>query len=193
MKRKHILDSSLLILVFLVAIGGCGSKEETKETKEAVTSTEKTAEAAEESTDGEVDAVTTASIVDTAQGFLTAAGEEGTWIIAITRDVTIDKEIVLDGRFVHRDEIYRKLALYAQDEDRNITARYTLTAPKMVVRSENARIQGGTFAGDVYVEANKFHIYDGMVDGDIYFAREEYKSSFTLQEGGEVTGELKLQ
>jgi hypothetical protein len=176
MKRVQVLGIGAALLLSITLIG-CGNEESTT-----------TGEATEDA-----DTVSAASIVDTAEGFLKAAGEEGTWIIAVTEDITLDQEIVVEGQFTRRDEIYRKIALYAQDEDRNVTDRYTLTAPKLTVQSENTRIQGGTFVGDVYVEANKFHIYDGKVKGNVYFATEEYKSSFSLQEGGEVTGELKVQ
>ena len=175
MKRIQLLGVGAALLLSITLIG-CGNKE--------------SADTAEETK--EADAVSAASIVDTAQGFQKAAGDDGTWIIAVTQDIAMDQEIVVDGQFTRRDEIYRKIALYAQDEDRNVTDRYTLTAPKLTVRSENTRIQGGTFVGDVYVEANKFHVYDGKVEGDIYFAKEEYKDSFSLQKGGEVTGELKV-
>jgi len=176
MKRVQAVGIGVALLLSFTLIG-CGNKE--------------SADTAEETK--EADTVSAASVVDTAQGFQKAAGENGTWIIAVTQDITTDQEIVVEGQFTRRDEIYRKIALYAQDEDRNVTDRYTLTAPKMTVQSENTRIQGGTFVGDVYVEADKFHVYDGKVDGNIYFATEEYKSSFSLQEGGEVTGELKMQ
>ena len=176
MKRKQVIGLGAALLLSVIIIG-CGNKE--------------SANTAEETTDADV--VSAASVVDTAQGFLKAAGENGTWIIAVTQDITTDQEILVAGQFTRRDEIYRKIALYAQDEDRNVTDRYTLTAPKLTVRSENTRIQGGTFVGDVYVEADKFHVYDGKIEGNIYFATEGYKSSFSLQEGGEVTGELIVQ
>jgi len=176
MKRIQVVGIGAALL-FAIIITGCGKRESSEAAEQAI----------------EADTVSAASIVDTAQGFLKAAGKNGTWIIAVTQDITTDQEIIVEGRFTRRDEIYRKIALYAQDENRNVTDRYTLTAPELTVRSENTRIQGGTFAGDVYVEANKFHVYDGKVDGDIYFAEEEYKSSFSLQEGGEVTGELIVQ
>lgn len=138
------------------------------------------------------DATSTASIVNDADGVLAAAGEDGTWIIAITEDVTVDEEIVLDGEFTRREEVARKFALYAQDEDRNITDRYTLTAPRMVVRSPNARIQGGTFEGDVFVEANGFLVVDATVDGDVTFASSEYRESAEIEDGS-VTGEIIVE
>ncbi|QEN08295.1 hypothetical protein EXM22_09950 [Oceanispirochaeta crateris] len=180
MKHKLILGMASILTLTVVFIG-CSKKEEV-----AMTASQPT----ETGTSSEIDTMTTASIVNTAEGFIQSASQEGNWITAVTQDLTIDKDVVLDGEFVHRDEIYRKIALYDQDADHNVTARYTLKAPSLTVKSENARIQGGTFVGDVYVEANKFHIFDGTVDGDIYFASEEFKTSFELLEGGTHTGAL---
>jgi hypothetical protein len=111
----------------------------------------------------------------------------------VLQDLSLDQEIVIDGQFTHNDEIYRKLAFYAQDESHAITARYTVTAPKMVVKSENTRIQGGTFSGDVYVEANGFHLVGGTVDGNVYFMNQEYLDSFTKDDNSKVTGVTELQ
>lgn len=171
----------LIALVFVSVILAAGCSKEESGTVAAADSAE------------QADVVSSASVVDTVDAFMAAAGRDGSWIIAITRDLESEREILLEGEFVRREEIYRKLALYAQDEDRTVTARYTLKAPRLVVKSENTRIQGGTFEGDVYVQADKFHIYDATVDGDIIFATEGYKSSFSLQEGGEVTGTLTVE
>ncbi|MCF7944475.1 MAG: hypothetical protein K9L24_00830 [Spirochaetia bacterium] len=141
----------------------------------------------------EVDAVTTASVVDNASDFLSAVSQDGTWIAAVLQDLSLDEEIVISGQFIHNDEPYRKLAFYAQDENRTVTDRFTVTAPRMLVQSENTRIQGGTFAGDVYVEANGFHLVDGTVDGNIYFSSQEYLNSFSLDDGSTVTGKTELQ
>ena len=167
---------ALIAVAAAVALAACGSDESS------------TAAADSEP----ADATSTASIVNTAQGFQAAAGTEGTWIIAITADVSVDEEIVLSGEFTNRDEPARKIALYAQDADRNITDRYTLTAPRMVISSPAARIQGGTFVGDVYVEANGFQIVDATVDGDIVFASAEYQESAAVDEGS-VTGEIAVE
>ena len=99
-----------------------------------------------------------------------------------SKDMSFTDEIVIAGEFTRNDELYRKLAFYSQDENRNITARYTVTAPSVTVRSPNTRLQGGTIAGDVYVEAPGFHLVDGTVEGDIYFASQEYADSFTADE-----------
>lgn len=169
------------MVAFLAA---CGPQEQASES-------EPETEASSE-TEAEADSVSTASVVDTAEGFMRSTNADGTWIVAITEDLSIDEEVVIDGEFTRRDEVYRKIALYAQDEDRNITDRYTLTAPRLTVRSPNTRIEGGTFVGDVYAQAPDFHIYDATVDGDVYFENESYESGFRLQEGGEVTGETRI-
>ncbi|MHA0857768.1 hypothetical protein [Paenibacillus sp. CMAA1364] len=150
-------------------------------------------EPVKQETSAETDVVTTASIVNNEEAFLNAISKDGTWIIATLKDLKIDKDLVLDGQFTNRDETARKIALYEQDADKKITASYTLTAPKLTVTSENARIQGGTFVGDVYVEANGFLLVDAKVDGNIYFAKEEYKTSFDPSKNGEVTGVTEVK
>jgi len=148
-----------------------------------------------------VDAVTTASIVNEEAAFINATSKDGTWIIAILNDLSIDKELVLEGEFHDKadatKDLYRKIALYAQDADHKVTARYTLTAPKLTIKSPNAKIQGGTFKGDVYVEANGFTVQDATVEGNIYFASQEYKDSSVIVaeagKEGKVTGNMEVQ
>jgi PBP1b-binding outer membrane lipoprotein LpoB len=45
------------------------------------------------------DVTTTASIVDNADAFQKAISSTGTWIIAITKDLTVDKDLVVEGEF----------------------------------------------------------------------------------------------
>lgn len=146
------------------------------------------------------DVVTTASIVDNSAAFEKAISKEGTWIIAIVKDLAVDKDIVLDGDFLNGkkddkgiDITQRKVALYAQDEKRNITARYTLTAPKLTVNSLNASLQHGTFKGDVYVAGKNFQLIDTAVEGNIYFMNEEAKATFTADDKSSVTGVQELK
>jgi hypothetical protein len=146
------------------------------------------------------DAVSTASIVDTEQAFIDAISSTGTWIIAITKDLTVNQDITLEGEFKNgkkddagNDIIQRKVALYAQDENRNITARYVLTAPKLTVKSPQASIQHGTFKGDLYVDVDNFALIDATVDGNVFFTKQEYMDSFTMDETSNVTGTKGLQ
>ncbi len=147
------------------------------------------------------DVVTTASIVDTNEAFLKAISKTGTWIIAITKDLSIpDQELLLEGEFKNgkkddagKDLIQRKIALYSQDENRNITARYTLTAPKLVIASPMASIQHGTFKGDVVVAVTDFQLIDATVDGNVYFTSQEVKDSFKMDDKSSITGKQEIQ
>ncbi|MNW41199.1 hypothetical protein D3C74_183290 [compost metagenome] len=179
------LFKGLLVAGIAIALlSGCGANKEN--------ASKSTQPPAAETTD----AVTTASIVNDGDAFVKAVGTEGTWIIAILNDLTIDKDVVVAGEFHDKGaadgNIYRKIALYAQDADKNITAQYTLTVPKFTVQSENLRVQGGTIKGDVYVEANGFNLHEtATIEGNLYFASEDVKASAAID--GKVTGETKVQ
>ncbi len=184
-----LLTLSLVASLFI----GCGSKKETAEESSNDTNKEETTTETKDETTEEADAVTTASIVTDGPALVTALSPDGAWIAATLNDIEVTDEIVVDGQFEHREAVDRKLALYDQDEDHNITAQYTLTAPKMTVKSENFRITGGTFKGDVYVEAPGFKLdKSATVDGDIYFASKELMDTFVVTETSKVTGQLYI-
>src|SRR5690554_4898864 len=83
------------------------------------------------------DGVSSASYPATEEDVHKAAGKDGTWIVILEEDMTLEKDLVFEGEFTNRDVVDRKLALYSQDSERNITAQFTLTAPRLIVRSEN--------------------------------------------------------
>lgn len=173
--------------VSVALLSGCGSDKNNADKGAAAT----TAPATEQ-----VDAKTSASIVNQADSFISAVSDKGTWIVAVLNDLTVDKDVVVAGEFHDKNDtakpIYRKLALYAQDADHKVTATYTLTAPKVTVQSENFRVQGGTIKGDVYVEANGFNVYkDATIDGNLYFSSEDVKATAVLE--GKVTGATEVK
>lgn len=175
-----------LALTFVMAMGllaGCGSKE----------SSQPAANNAKANETKTADAVTSASVVNSNDAFLKGIGPNGTWIIATLNDLTFDQELVLEGDFTNKDAKARKIALYTQDENRKITASFKLTAPKLTVKSENSRIQGGTFVGDVYVESKGFKLVDATIEGNLYFASEELKATFDGSENGKVTGVTEVK
>lgn len=124
-----------------------------------------------------------------------ALGPNGSWIIIFEGDVSADQEVVVAGAVWEdsdAEEPRRKLALYAQDSDRNVTDRYTLSVPQLTVYHMNTRVQAGTVAGTVYVRANGFELTSGAtIDGDLYFETEEYQNSADI-EGGSVTGSVSV-
>jgi hypothetical protein len=145
------------------------------------------------------DVVTTASIVNTEAAFKNAISDNGTWIIAALKSMTFEEAISLEGTFVNgkkdaagKDIIQRKIALYTQDANHNVTARFTLSAPKLNINSPNARIQSGTFVGDIYVTAANFELVDAKVTGNIYFASKTLMDSFKMDAQSSVSGIRKV-
>lgn len=204
----------LVLAVIMIAIlfTGCGRKNDTGNNTTttpaptqatattAPTTTTAPATATTAPTQGAVDVVTTASIVNTNDAFLNAISSNGTWIIAILQDMTIDQELVVEGEFKNgktddagNELIQRKLAFYSQDENRNITARYTLTAPQMTFRSPMGSIQHGTFKGNLIVDVDNFQLIDATVDGDVTFTKQAYKDSFKMDETSKITGNQSVQ
>lgn len=183
---KKVLTAILTLSIIAALFVGCGQSPAPKpvETKPAATT----------------DVVTTASVVNTADAFQKAISKDGKWIIAILKDLTIDKDLVLEGEFKNgkqdtngKDVIQRKIALYTQDDKHVVTARFTLTAPKLTILSPEASIQHGTFKGDVYVSVKNFQLVDAKVDGNVYFTTDEAKATFKLDATSSVTGKQELK
>ncbi|WP_440897272.1 hypothetical protein ACS127_04720 [Amphibacillus sp. Q70] len=176
-----------LFLAMILAVGllaACGGNDDGADGDTADDTTE------------EEDVVTAASFVNDEDGMHAAAAEDGTWIILPTEDVTLENELVVAGTFHDKDDessdVYRKLAPYTQDEDHNIEEQYTITTPRLVVQSENLNFQGGTLAGDVYVEADGFQLDESStVTGDLTFANEDYEASAEIN--GTVEGETTVE
>lgn len=179
MKKVWIL--ALVSLLVLTLFVGCSNDNDNNEKMD-------------DGKSQDVDAVTTASLVTEADAFVKAMSMEGTWIVAALNDIVLEEDLVVEGEFTNRDVVARKIALYTQDDDRKIMDRYTLTLPKLIVKSENMSIKGGTVVGDIYVEANGFSITELKVQGNIYFATQAYKDSFVMdEENSEVTGSMDVQ
>jgi hypothetical protein len=192
--RRIFMKSKVIILAFVMITAllvGCAPPAETPptETPPQTTPPETTP-----------DVVTTASIVDDEAAFEKAISNTGTWIICTLKDLTFDKELVLDGEFKNgkkddagKDVIQRKIALYTQDDKRNVTARFTLTAPKLTISSPMASIQHGTFKGDLYVTTKDFQLVDTTVDGNVYFTTDDAKSGFKMDDKSKVTGKQEVK
>ncbi|MCX8131179.1 MAG: hypothetical protein N3I35_13905 [Clostridia bacterium] len=194
MKAKIIL---LVLVVLTSLLAGCNQPAPTPSPKTQDQATNPPQTTPPETTP---EVVTTASIVDNEAAFEKALGTTGTWIICTIKDLKFDKDLILDGEFKNgkkddagNDVIQRKIALYAQDDKRNVTARYTLTAPKLTINSLNARIQSGTFKGDVYVNAKNFQLVDATVDGNVYFTNDDAKATFKIDEKSKITGKQELK
>lgn len=186
MKTKSLLIALTVALATTVFVG-CGQNQTTDSTEKNQT-TDSTEQNKEETDDNEVDAVTTASIVDNNEAFEKAISKDGTWLIAILKDLTFEKDLVVDGEFKNGktdketgEELFqRKVALYTQDDDRNVTERFTLTAPKITFNSPFGSLEHGTFKGDVYVAGKNFKLVNQKIEGNLYFLNQEAKDTFTI-------------
>lgn len=196
MKKTLLL---LLIISMISLFSGCGGNDENGDAKDdGNTSTQEDNEEDQNQNDAE----TTASIVDNEADFKNGISSQGVWIICTLKDLSFEEDLILEGNFTNgkkddagNDIVQRKIALYTQDEDRNVTERFTLEAPKLTIDSPMASIQHGKFVGDLYVKQDNFKLVDTEVDGNIYFATESAKSTFTMDEESSVSGaqEVKAQ
>lgn len=148
--------------------------------------------------DKKEDVVAAASISDNPAALEAAMKPDGAWIIAPTKNVTFDHDITVSGKFYDHGakdgKVARKFSLYNQDKDNKVSDRFTMTAPKLIVESENFSIVNGTFKGDILVKAKGFAIDGGTVDGTITFASKELKDSAKLDlNGGKHNGEVKVE
>ncbi len=191
MKKTFIL---LLIVSLIFAFAGCGGNDDTDEGADNDTTTDGAIG------DEETDTETTASIVDEEAAFKSGISSQGTWIICTLKDLSFDEDLVLEGNFTNgkkddagNDIVQRKIALYTQDEDRNVTNRFTLTAPKLTINSPMASIQHGTFEGDLYVSQDNFKLVDAKIDGNVYFANDSAKSTFEMDAESSITGTQEVE
>ena len=184
---KKFLSIIAVVTLSLTILSGCASSTPTTAAKPATPA-------------ANVDTVASASITKDPVVFTKAISKDGTWIIAVLADITTDKDLVLDGEYNNKKKdtkgkliIQRKIALYAQDAKHVVTARYTLTAPKITINSPNSSIEHGTFKGDIYVNVPTFQLKDNKVIGNIYFKDAAAKAGFKMDAKSSVTGKQEIK
>jgi hypothetical protein len=96
-KMKKILSLLLVLTLLVTLFVGCGKEDDAA----TDTTPDATPDAAADGDD--VDAVTTASIVDNGDAVVAGLSADGTWIVATLNDISTDKEIVVDGLFYNKD------------------------------------------------------------------------------------------
>lgn len=186
------MKRNLLLLIVTIAVSstllvGCFKSEE-----KVVTPAEKPMVENQVETP-KVDAVTSPSIATDVATLQKAMGKDGSWIVLFKCNINTDRELVLEGEFTKPDNnkmepAGRKIAIYDRNAEKVVTEKYTLVAPKLIIKSSDATIQGGKFVGDIYVEAHDFAIKDVEIDGNVYFSTQAIMESFDIEEGATVTG-----
>ena len=121
--------------------------------------------------------------------------------ITIKNNIEANNELTMEGDFSKTDtternkvtHVGRKLNLFYIDNSNNVINNYTLSVPKLVVKSNDTTIKGGKIKGDIYVESNGLILDDTKVEGNIYFKNEKNKDSFKLENAASVSGDLKVE
>ncbi|MCL1949665.1 MAG: hypothetical protein FWF59_08030 [Turicibacter sp.] len=186
-KKFTSMMSVLMVAASLAACGRAAAGEGAENGNNA---------AGEHAPDGEAEARTGASVTEDANAFVENFGPKGWWIGAATRDLELDRDFVVEGDFWDKNDEAndhkRKIALYTQDDNHNVLERFTLTAPRLVIKSPNTVVSKGIVRGDIYVEAKGFSLDDATVEGNIIFASQEFKDSANLDDG-HVNGDVKVE
>ena len=189
MKTKSLVLALFLGVALLVGCGNNGTTNDT--TNKGATTEEK--ENTNTNNPGDADVVSSSSLASDEETLKKALKDS--WIVLLKNDITTSKDLVVEGDFTKPDKndsskmvpAGRTIALYEND-DNNTTKSYTLTTPKITVKSKDTKIEGGTIIGDVYVEAEGFELENAKIEGNVYFSKQEYKDSFEMDDKSTVTG-----
>ncbi|MDU2490883.1 MAG: hypothetical protein E7D27_09870 [Clostridium celatum] len=139
---------------------------------------------------------------------LTVANEEELAIalkegyrITIKNDIETNNELIMEGDFSKTDTtegnkvspIGRELNLFYINKSNNVINSYTLSVPKLVIKSNDTTIKGGKIKGDIYVESNGLILDYTKVEGNLYFKNKNNKDSFRLQNTASVSGNIEVE
>ncbi len=121
--------------------------------------------------------------------------------ITIKNDIESNNELIMEGDFFKTDTtkgnkvsyIGRKLNLFYLDNSTDFINSYTLSVPKLIIRSNDTTIKGGKIKGDIYVESDGLILDDTKVKGNIYFKDTKNKESFKLENTASVSGDIEVE
>ena len=121
--------------------------------------------------------------------------------ITIKNDIESNNELIMEGDFFKTDTtegnkvsyIGRKLNLFYMDNSTDFINSYTLSVPKLIIRSKDTTIKGGKIKGDIYVESDGLILDDTKVKGNIYFKDIKNKESFKLENTASVSGDIEVE
>lgn len=145
---------------------------------------------------------------DDFQEILTIANEEELAIalkedyrITIKNDIETNNELIMEGDFSKTDttegnkvsHIGRELNLFYIDKSNNVINSYTLSVPKLIIKSNDTTIRGGKIKGDIYVESDGLILDDTKVEGNIYFKDKNSEDSFKLENTASISGNIEIR
>lgn len=194
MKFKSLIIPMTLLSILSV---GCGKTDNNvNQNNSSVTEDNKLIT---DNNGGTVDMVTSPSRATNEENLIKAIKES--WIIILENDITTSEEITLETGFKKSDkddpsklvDTSRVIALYRQNDNKEVVNNYTLELPKLIIQDKGAKIEGGTIRGDIYIEANDVKIEGTTIEGNIYFDNEEQKNTFYMDEKSSVTGNMEVK
>ena len=191
MKKKLILLTICLALIVSM-MAGCAKTPAKEPAKEPAT-TEPATEPEETEKPEETDAVSSASVVSDEESFKKGISKEGTFIVLTTKDLTFEEDLVVDGTFTKADKEGKEVPVRSLAFTQTGAERYSVTAPNMIIKSENTLMEYGIFKGDVYVQAPGFTTKDATIEGNLYFATQELMDAFEIDELTKVSGETAVK
>lgn len=145
---------------------------------------------------------------DDFQGTLMVANEEELSIalkesyrITIKNNIETNNELEMEGDFSKTDttegnkvsHIGRELNLFYIDKRNNVINSYTLTIPKLIIKSNDTTIKGGKIKGDIYVESDGLILDDTKVEGNLYFKDKKNEDSFKLENTASISGNVEIR
>lgn len=192
-KRFVLIIISLVLIVSLLV--GCTSKTppEDDTTTPPATDNGDTTNPPDSGTDtGEPDtenpdAVSSASLATDEASFKEKISGDGNWIILTDKDLTFEENLMVEGEF---DKRVLAFAAYLPD---NKIDKFSVTTPSLVINSSNTLLEYGIVKGDVYVQAEGFTTKDATIEGNLYFATEELKTAFEVDELTKISGEVGVK
>jgi len=198
MKLNKKLISLFAALVVLVGLAACGNDNDDDSIEGSDTDGVEIADIDNEveANDDEADAVSGPSESSDPADLVEVMTNGANWMFAATADMELTEDLVIQGELEKSNgEIGRKLALYAQIRENNVstvTDEFMLTVPNVIVRSENTLIQHGTVNGNVIVEAEGFELNGTNITGDLVFSSQELLDSAEISDEDLVAGEITI-
>lgn len=182
MKKKLILLTICLALIVSV-MAGCAKApaKEPATTEPGTTEPEGT------------DAVSSASVYLDEESFKKGISQEGTFIVFTTKDLTFEEDLFVSGTFTKTDKEGKEVPVRSLAFTQTGAEKYSVTAPNMIIQSENTLMEYGIFKGDVYIQAPGFTTKEATIEGNLYFATQELMDAFEIDELTKVTGETAVK
>jgi len=200
MKKAKIYTLIAASALGLGLLAACSSSNSSTSSSSAKASSSVASSAAATSTDVFAGATAGTTDFDTLQKGFAA---NGAWLNAITADMDASgKTLTVDGVFVGDQQVGRKLGLYTQNANHQVTKSFTLTVGEIVANSPGFYISNGTVKGNVQVNAAGFHGQSGkdtagkavqpVIDGNLYFASQDLLDAYNTAIKADPTQAVKI-